>query len=190
MTQTHAPILPPGQRRRMMVSCGVAAVLVAGSLVSARFAGLRFNQTPSMPRGIWQVAHVAGALGRGQFVTVCPPDTKAVRLGAERGYVPQGGCPGGYEPLVKPIVAVQGDLVEIAPSGVRVNGHQIDGSAQLEQDTAGRALRAYPAGAYQVEAGEVWLLSGHDPRSFDSRYFGPVAVDNVQGTARPVWVVP
>jgi len=33
----------------------------------------------------------------------------------------------------------------------------------------------------------VWLLSGHDPRSFDSRYFGGVPVTNIQGVARPIW---
>ena len=181
--------LPPRHHRRLLVSCGVAALLIGGTLASARIAGLRLNQTPSMPRGVWRVSRIAGPLDRGQIVTVCPPDIKAVRLGAERGYVPQGDCPGGYEALVKPIAAVQGDLVEVAAAGVRVNGRQVDGSAQLDQDSAGRPLRAYPAGAYQVAPGEVWLLSGHDPRSFDSRYFGPVAVENVQGTARPVWVV-
>ena len=181
--------LPPRHHRRLLVSCSVAALLVGGTLASAKIAGLRLNQTPSMPRGVWQVSHIAGPLGRGQIVTVCPPDIKAVRLGAERGYVPQGSCPGGYEALVKPIAAVAGDLVEVAAAGVRVNGHQVDGSGQLDQDSAGRPLRAFPAGAYQVQPGEVWLLSGHDPRSFDSRYFGPVAVENVQGVARPVWVV-
>lgn len=181
--------LPPRHRRRLLVSCGVAALLMAGSLVSAKVAGLRINRTASMPRGLWHVAQVTGALGRGQIVTACPPDIKAVRLGAERGYVPQGDCPGGYEALVKPIAAVAGDLVEVAAGGVRVNHQQVEGTAQLDQDSAGRPLRAFPAGAYQVEPGEVWLLSGHDPRSFDSRYFGPVTIENVQGLARPVWVV-
>lgn len=182
--------LPPRHHRRLLVSYGVAVLLIGGTLASAKVAGLRVNPTPSMPRGIWQVSRIAGPLGRGQIVTVCPPDIKAVRLGAERGYVPPGDCPGGYEALVKPIAAVAGDLVEVSGAGVQVNGHQVDGSAQLDRDSAGRPLRAYPAGAYQVQPGEVWLLSGHDPRSFDSRYFGPVAVDGVQGTARPVWVVP
>ncbi len=44
--------LPPRHRRRLLMSCGVAAVLVAGSLTSAKVAGLRINQTPSMPRGL------------------------------------------------------------------------------------------------------------------------------------------
>jgi type IV secretory pathway protease TraF len=40
-----------------------------------------------------------------------------------------------------------------------------------------------------VGSGDIWVLSGHDPRSFDSRYFGPVPVANVQGEARPLWVL-
>jgi type IV secretory pathway protease TraF len=47
-----------------------------------------------------------------------------------------------------------------------------------------------PAGTYRVESGQLWLLSGHDPRSFDSRYFGPISVSSVQAVARPVWVIP
>ena len=55
----------------------------------------------------------------------------------------------------------------------------------------GGALIADPQrGAYPVAPKEVWLLSGHDPRSFDSRYFGPVPeAKSVQGIARPVWVL-
>jgi type IV secretory pathway protease TraF len=37
--------------------------------------------------------------------------------------------------------------------------------------------------------GQVWLLSGHDPRSFDSRYFGAIPTANVRGVARPLWVL-
>jgi type IV secretory pathway protease TraF len=40
-----------------------------------------------------------------------------------------------------------------------------------------------------VPADTVWLLSGHDPRSFDSRYFGAVPAASIQGIARPIWVV-
>jgi type IV secretory pathway protease TraF len=42
---------------------------------------------------------------------------------------------------------------------------------------------------YHVPADTVRLLSGHDPRSFDSRYFGAVPVASIQGIAHPIWVV-
>ncbi len=86
-------------------------------------------------------------------------------------------------------IVIAGDLVAISAAGVTVNGQPVQGTAQLPRDGAGRPLRPFPAGIYRVVAGELWLLSGHDPRSFDSRYFGPVPTKNVQGVARPIWVL-
>jgi conjugative transfer signal peptidase TraF len=176
-------------RRRAYAACGLLGALMFGTLATANMAGLRFNSTRSMPRGLWRVAASDTPLHRGEIVTICPPDTKPIRQGAVRGYIPAGSCPGGYEPLVKPIAATAGDIVAITSGGVVVNGELVQGTAQLAEDSAGRPLRAFPAGSYQVAQGDVWLLSGHDARSFDSRYFGPVPAANVQGVARPVWTI-
>ena len=181
-------IAPAVHRRRAFAVCGAAGALVMAALASADAAGLRFNLTPSMPRGLWRVVVRDTPLRRGEVVVLCPPDTGPVRLGAARGYIPAGRCPGGYEPLVKPIAAMAGDVVAVSPSGVTVNGQPVPGTAPLARDSAGRPLPAVPAGVYPVPPGDVWLLSGHDPRSFDSRYFGPAPVANVQGVARPLWV--
>jgi conjugative transfer signal peptidase TraF len=89
---------------------------------------------------------------------------------------------------VKPIAATAGDLVVVSTAGVTVNGQPVRDTAPLAHDSADRPLTPFPAGTYRVPPGQVWLLSGHDPRSFDSRYFGPVPAANVQGVARPVWV--
>jgi conjugative transfer signal peptidase TraF len=176
-------------RRRAFACCGLIGALMIATLATANVTGLRINSTSSMPRGLWRVINHDAPLHRGEIVTICPPNTKPIRQGAQRGYIPPGNCPGGYEPLVKPIAATAGDTVAITAAGVVVNGKPVQGTAQLAQDSAGRPLRAFPAGTYQVAQGEVWLLSGHDARSFDSRYFGPVPAVNVQGAARPVWVV-
>jgi type IV secretory pathway protease TraF len=34
---------------------------------------------------------------------------------------------------------------------------------------------------------ELFLLSTTNPASFDSRYFGPVSVSAVIGSAQPIW---
>ena len=170
---------------------GTAAVtVVVAALATANVTGLRINGTPSMPRGLWRVTSTEAPLRRGAVVTICPPDTPPFREAAARGYIPAGSCPGRYEPLVKPIGAASGDVVAMSESGVTVNGRAIRGTAPLAQDSAGRPLRPVRPGTYPVAPGEVWLLSGHDPRSFDSRYFGPVPASNVQGVAQPVWVLP
>jgi len=134
------------------------------------------------------ISTVDAPLRRGEFVTLCLPDTVPIREAAARGYIPTGNCPDGHEPLVKPIAAVAGDLVTVTPQGIAVDGQPVENTAQLAQDSAGRPLRPIPAGAYPVMPGQVWLLSGHDPRSFDSRYFGPIPAVNVRGVARPLWV--
>jgi conjugative transfer signal peptidase TraF len=176
-------------RRRAYAACGLLGALMVGTLATANVAGLRLNSTPSMPRGLWRVVGNDAPLYRGEIVTLCPPDTEPIRQGAERGYIPPGSCPSGYEPLVKPIAATAGDTVAVTSAGVVVNGEPVRGTAQLAHDSAGRPLHAFPAGSYRVAQGDVWLLSGHDVRSFDSRYFGPVPAANVQGAARPVWTV-
>ena len=179
----------PGRKHGRALPTIAAGAAVLAVLAGAKGAGLRVNATPSMPLGLWRVAADRAPLRRGEIVVVCPPDTAPVRTGAQRGYISSGGCPGGYVPLVKPVAAAAGDVVAVSPAGVAVNGQLVQGSAQLARDSAGRSLWPVPAGAYLVASGDVWLLSGHDPRSFDSRYFGPVPAVNVQGIALPVWVL-
>ena len=175
-------------RRRWAIAVSITGALMMATLAAGETAGLRINATASMPRGLWRV-QAREPIPRGAIVTVCPPDQADIRAAAHRGYIPSGGCPGGYEPLVKPVAAVAGDLVAVTPQGIAVDGKSVAGTKPLAEDEAGRPLHPIPPGAYRVAPGEVWLLSGHDPRSFDSRYFGPVPAANVTGVARPLWVL-
>jgi conjugative transfer signal peptidase TraF len=180
--------VPRRRRRGLAVAIGAVGTLMLG-IAMAGAAGLRVNATASMPRGLWRVAATEARVARGAIVSVCPPDGATIREAARRGYLPAGPCLGGYEPLLKPVAAIAGDLVTITAAGVAVNGELVADTAPLGEDGAGRPLRPIPAGTYRVPDGAVWLLSGHDPRSFDSRYFGAVPTANIQGLARPVWVI-
>ncbi len=83
-------------------------------------------------------------------MSVCLPQSPALNEAAERGYIPAGACPGGHEPLVKPVAAMAGDRVTVTALGIAVNGEPIAHSAPLDEDSAGRPLRPVPAGAYSV----------------------------------------
>ncbi len=176
----------PQVDRRAAALCAAGALAI-GALVAAGLAGFRFNDTESMPAGIWRVTAAADTR-RGDVVTICAPDVPSIRQARERGYIGPGICANGAEPLVKPVAAVPGDLVTVAREGVAVNGEPVERTAQLEQDGAGRPLHGMAPGSYRVAPGQVWLLSGYDTRSFDSRYFGAVPVANVLGRTWPVWV--
>jgi conjugative transfer signal peptidase TraF len=158
--------------------------LAWGSLALLAFAssaGLHVNRTVSMPIGVWRSHPTIGPLTAGDVVAVCLPPTELIRR-----YVGPGSCATGTEPLLKTIGAVEGDTVVLDAFGASVNGVPIPNTAALSADTAGRLLPAFPAGTYRVRRGQVFLFSSHDPRCFDSRYFGPVETSQVVAIATPV----
>ncbi len=159
------------------------AMLLATGL--ARGEGVMINTTPSLPMGIWQTRPLP-PLHAGLVVTFCPPATAPFLLGVRRLYIAGGNCPSGLEPMMKPIAALPGQVVTVATSGLTVDGHRLVNSVPLPRDYEGRALPVIRAGTYKVPAGEVWLVSSFNPRSYDSRYFGPVAVTDIVASARPL----
>jgi type IV secretory pathway protease TraF len=85
---------------------------------------------------------------------------------------------------------MEGDVVAVQPEGLTINGRPIAHSTVLVQDSQGRDLPHLPWRTMTLSSGELWLLSTTDPRSWDSRYYGPVAISAVITTARPVLVLP
>jgi conjugative transfer signal peptidase TraF len=118
-------------------------------------------------------------------VLLCAP-APAAHLARERSYLPAGRCPGGVQPLGKMVLALPGDTVEVSFRGLAVNGLAIPASRASAADRAGRPLRSVPAGVYRLSSHQVWVYAPH-PRSFDSRYFGPLPQSRLLGTLRPLW---
>jgi conjugative transfer signal peptidase TraF len=149
---------------------------------------LRFNFTPSMPLGIYRLTPLPkGRIQRGMFVVACAP-LVAAELGRRRGYLAEGPCRTGTEPLLKVVAGVAGDSVVVSADGVAVNGRLLPHSRALSQDAAGRRLTPWPHGRYQVRRGELWLYAAND-RSWDSRYWGPAQADDVRARALPQLVL-
>lgn len=153
---------------------------------TALVGGYRLNLTDSLPPGVWRVT--ARPAQRGDVVAVCPPNTRAIAGAVAAGYLRRGVCPGLVAPLLKPIAAVAGDVVELSSRGVAVNGALLPQSAPLTQDRAGRLLPRGPFGRHVLGPGEVWLVSTYNPGSFDSRYLGAFSARAISGAATPVFV--
>jgi conjugative transfer signal peptidase TraF len=150
----------------------------------AGLAGARINTTPSLPLGLYWV-HDAKPT-KGSVVLFCPPNQPVFIEAKARGYLAAGLCDAGTQPLMKRIVATEGDRVTIAADGTLVNGESLLNSAQVQADPEGRPLPTY-RGEFTLVAGQILLISEHSPLSFDSRYFGPVDEQNLQGVVEPVW---
>ncbi len=117
--------------------------------------------------------------------------------------------------LIKRVVAVAGDAVEIRGGGLVLNGkpvprHRVEGPCSYQDRREGDGWREEPCVAFEekldrhgylsycapdgpcgdvppqvVPPGHVWLAGDHRDRSADSRVFGPVPVGRIKGRA---WV--
>ena len=137
--------------------------------VAAAVLGAEWNHTPSIPTGLY----VEDA--QGMIASFCPSGPWA-ELSVEREYRTRSHftrCTDGGEPLHKRIVAESGDTVDFSATGVEINGIPLANSVPLLKDSKGRPLKPYPYGRYELRGAMVWV-AGDDPRSFDSRYLGPV----------------
>lgn len=116
-------------------------------------------------------------LRKGDFILFCPDDSTLFKRAKALGYLKQGACKGGYAPLLKEIVAVEGDSVLLSDE-ITVNGKSF-----------GRPI----LGIYEllhierplsevVGTQKFWVIGTSSSKSFDSRYFG--AINEVQVIAR------
>ena len=162
----------------------VLVLLACSAIVGATWHwGLRLNTSRSAPRGLYRM--LAAAPSRGAFVAVClPPDV--ARFGRVRGYLGPGDCPVGVQAAIKQVIAMPGDIVDVSPAEVRVNDRRLPDSATSAADSAGRPLPHVAWGRHPVPPEQVWLLGTGDPRSWDSRYFGPLSLAHVRATVAPV----
>ena len=152
--------------------------------------GIVFNYTHSAPFGLYreQFDSEVEIHSPAPYVFFCP-DRRWPSMQGEPNYRdPMRTCPDGYSPLIKPVVAWPGDLVSVSPAGISVNGRQLKNSAPIERDSKNQQLRPFVAGEYRVGPKELWVVSSFSPRSFDSRYFGPIPLKSVHSWLRPLLV--
>ena len=165
------------------MALAVFATLSWVSLIPS-LVGIRINTSPSLPLGLYLVTDKDSNL-----VEFCPPEPFA-SLALRRGYRSSGNCPDGGAPLLKPVVARAGDVVEFNSCGVFVTGKLLSNSASLKFDTQGRPLQHWPFGRYKLAFGTVWVTSSYNQRSFDSRYLGPISVDRIRARLTAAFTLP
>lgn len=161
-----------------IVPATVAVVLIAAAFCG----GFRINLTPSEPLGLWRIVPLDRAAAAGDLVFICPPQTAAMMTARERGYLRSGTCHGGIAPLIKTVIAIAGQHVEIG-AHVAVDGRPIAFSDLAERDGNGRPMKPFPGGVVPDES--VFLHSSFRS-SYDSRYFGPLPASGILGLAQPV----
>ena len=173
------------QRRGAYVLLAAAAASTLLIYLAFTFGGFRINLTPSEPIGLWRILPLDRDPDVGDMVFACLPRSALVDQARRRGYLRRGLCVSGYAPLIKTVVAVAGQQVEMIKT-VRIDGEEIPHSVLAGLDGLGRPL--IPARSGQIPSAHVFLHSPY-PGSWDSRYFGAVPVSSVLGLAREVLTI-
>jgi len=184
-TARRKPFGPSEHLPRIVTAA--AAALIALAILSGLGLVLHLRITltdSSAPAGIYRLLTCASA-GRGALVAACLPQPVASD-GLMRGYLRPGDCPAGAEPIAKIIGALPGDVVAVEPGWVAVNGARFQDSRTAARDSVGKPLAHVSWGVRRVGTGEVWLFGFNDPRSWDSRYFGPIPLTSIRGALQPV----
>ncbi len=183
MTGLFGRIRPTSRLQLRRLAITVVAVMV-GTFLAFGFLGIRFNSSLSLPVGLYVVTTDEHA----NLVEFCPSEPFG-SLSISRAYRDQGVCADGAAPLLKPVVASSGDSVELSPAGISVNGRLLPNTAPLSKDSKGRQLQPWGFGRYAVSSGTVWVASSYHPRSFDSRYFGPVPTSAIRHRVKPLFTL-
>jgi conjugative transfer signal peptidase TraF len=153
----------------------VAVTALASGLACLLASHLIWNHTPSLPRGLYWLAR-GHRPARHDLVAFRVPENVR-RLVRERAYLEEGAW------LVKPVVALAGDGVCTDSGALTIDGVRFGSIRTTDSD--GRPLPQAPiCGA--IADGQLYV-AGADPRSFDSRVFGPIRVSDLQGTVTPLW---
>ena len=94
---------------------------------------------------------------------------------------------GEGEDLIKRVIGVPGDRIAIINGVLHVNG-------ETQKETYlrdARPLDEGPNGPTRVREGEVFMMGDNRANSRDSRFFGPVPIENIEGEAFmrfwPLW---
>lgn len=159
-------------RRAVVSAAAVAAACAAGLIAPRTPAPALINESPSLPRGVY-LRFGEATPGRGATVAVPQPP-------AARAYLAGLGMPGDVR-LLKRVAAAAGDRV------CRIDDRIAAGRRVVfarRKDHRGVPLPQW-RGCRRLGPGEVFLL-GDTPGSFDSRYFGPVRVADLDGVYREV----
>lgn len=108
--------------------------------------------------------------GRGDIIVFDPPESWSIG--------------GGGVPLIKRVIGLPGDTVELKNGKVYVNGDAIDEPYVFEEDGVPQTTDPGSAGSsWVLPEGELLVMGDHRQDSADSRSFGPIDVSNVIGRA-------
>jgi len=146
--------------------------------------GLIINVTPSITRGVYMKS--AKEIKHGDIVAFCLSEPYK-SIGLKSQYIEKGRNCDGTDPLIKEVIAIPGDKVILSNTFITINNKKYPYKT-LFMDSNGHNLAYYPRGTYFSSG--YWLIGSNSPKSWDSRYWGPINTHQVLYKVIPIFTLP
>ncbi len=169
-------------KKVIIISVSVfSIVFFAGCLLYQ--AGFRINLTSSLPLGIWKIDKSFTRIEKGDYVWFMA--TKEIAdFALERGYLQENiKCENNTIPLLKTVYGLPGDTYSFHENEIRINDIPVKNTKRRINDSKERPMPRILNGI--VRKNQLFVLTMHT-YSYDSRYYGPIPIKNVEGKARPI----
>lgn len=141
------------------------------------------NTTSSFPLGLYKITPKEHYQKR-DLVSFCATPNPTIERMIKEGYTqPNPNCPNHTPQLLKKIVALEDDNVTIE-SSVKINNQPLKNSHLFRRDSRGNLLHIQPS--QRIKRGFFWAMSDYNEKSYDSRYFGQIPLENIIGVATPI----
>ncbi len=153
---------------------------VAETLVLTLFLFVGIQTVVAQPRQVQQVS-MENTLLPNQYVLVdkLTPRFEPYGRGDIVVFTEPGAAPDAT-PLIKRVIGLPGDTVDLAGGHVVINGHALQ-EPYVYPGSVTLPLTAQTH--WVIPAGDLFVLGDHREASRDSRAFGPVPIANVLGRA-------
>lgn len=165
------PLRWPSSRQLILLGLTGTAVLAAASQAGP---WVLWNRTDSEPLGIY--ARTLQQPGVGRLIAFRAPPAAFPYAEGRMGYLRR-------VPILKQVIAGQGDLVCTQGGQLVVNGRNL--APVYARDPRGQALPQWGQ-CRRLTTAEFFVYSDRIPNSFDSRYYGPVEARRILGVYRPL----
>ena len=177
--------IPKSNKKILKITIGTLLSLIL-SFTTIYQLGYRINLSESYPRGIYKTIPKQ-TIEYGDLVMFCPQDSPTMQEALKRKYILRGQCRGGFYPLLKKVVALEGDAVKISDH-VYINGNKQKKSRLYKKDPKGNLLPRSKENNITIATGYMFLLSDYHELSFDSRYIGTVEMNRTISLMKPSYL--
>ncbi|MFP4077020.1 MAG: signal peptidase I [Halochromatium sp.] len=161
----------PWDRFVLQALVALTLILVLGSLLCERFRlGIDDQEALCLPPYRWYLIDTWDR----------QPEVGAlVAFGATEAMVPHFRV---GQTVIKRVVGVAGDRIAVDTQGTRINGSRLPNSEPALATTLQQPATAFERSEFKVPPGHCWVM-GDTRDSFDGRYWGALAIEQVQGRA-------